>query len=86
MEKNYSKFLASVLAEATLTDEQADSITSVLFPALDDTPRAALTAAKEAAIAYERFKARDTGQLRRAATKDVKPMNDAELDELAEIM
>lgn len=86
MEKNFEKFLSSVLAKATLTDEQAMTIQEILFPA--DTPQAARQSAIDCQISYEKWNKRyeEEQARRKEARKDVKPMSEQELDELVEVM
>lgn len=82
-----NKFLASILSKTEITDEQEATIQDILFPAEDETPRAKVKAAKEMALAYERFNTHyEEAAAKRAAIKNVKPMTEAELEEMAESM
>ena len=87
MEANMNKFLASVLSKTEIDDDQAYTIQQILFPAKDETPSAALKAAREMSIAYDKFNIKyEAEKAKRAeAKKDVKPLNAEEIDELVEM-
>ena len=85
MEKNMNKFLASILSKTEISDEQASTIQDILFPPENDTPQAMIKAAKDMSLAYEKFNVKyEEAAAKRAAAKNVKPMSDAEIDEMVE--
>jgi len=87
MDANMNKFLASVLSKTEINDDQAYTIQQILFPAENETPSAALKAAREMSIAYDKFNVKyEAENAKRAeAKKDVKPLNAEEIDELVEM-
>ncbi len=85
MEQNLNLFFADELRKRTLTDEQSIALQEMLFPGWDDNPnKARMESVKDMTAAYTKWKIEQEKNPK--APEKVKPMTDAEIEDLANSM